>query len=558
MLSSDVSPKAIFWKVAKESFVTTLVIEDCLRRLRGEGNKCISIHAILDNFHAFGYKGDVMKKYKRLEWDSMWLTLESTCLQEMFIFIRGKRFKVGCRCCGEDITHMLGRDFTSISELLTILPFLAMFHRVLAPLRTHVDYSDVFENQFKDYDRSQFLGLDEYPYRMAYHTIVMKNAVMWKTCRPNIKPCNPIRQRPETVGSDHLILNAIINENKNRNRMGHFDGVWGDAVNALFLGKDAVSFHKILQQSFCHVLNSSMALEQAFRVYRNNGELELTDYDGSWESEENRVLELIASNAKFIMKVNWLHPSFPKKVPEGITFLNQDDQRILNELLTSASNELGYFHQVGAGLLELFLNDAEEGCPEANVYRSIPRVARLFAFSSANECENIFTQEGRRKKEEPYVYVVQSVVPVETWAHCVGLGLKKVIEEDRNYHLVINDGVATIEWVPEDFKLECNFAASSFLQRLEHGKWAKLSQNFEKHLKDWASSAIGMRPQRSFFSLNLLQPFQAKVTNKGNAKNEYMGLVETQLSLGHAYCEGTPGHQKAMEKITNACFLEAS
>ena len=37
-----------------------------------------------------------------------------------------------------------------------------------------------------------------------------------------------------------------------------------------------------------------------------------------------------------------------------------------------------------------------------------------------------------------------------------------------------------------------------------------------------------------------------------------MGLAETQLSLGHAYCEGTPSHQKDMEKITNACFLEAS
>ena len=120
----------------------------------------------------------------------------------------------------------------------------------------------------------------------------------------------------------------------------------------------------------------------------------------------------------------------------------------VNELLTSKSNKLKYFHQVGSGILEHYLNDAEEGCPVANVYRNIPWVARLFAFSSANRCENMFTQEGRRKKEEPYVYVVQSVVPVVTWAHCVGLGLKKVIEEDRNYHLVINDGVATIEWVP--------------------------------------------------------------------------------------------------------------
>ena len=126
--------KNLFRIVAKDSFGTASVIEDCPRRLRGDGNKCISLHAILDNFHAFGYKGDVTQKYKRFEWDSMWLTLESTCLQEMFIFKRRQRFKVGCRCCGEDITHMLGRDFTSISELLTILPFLAMFHRVLAPL----------------------------------------------------------------------------------------------------------------------------------------------------------------------------------------------------------------------------------------------------------------------------------------------------------------------------------------------------------------------------------------------------------------------------------------
>ena len=106
------------------------------------------------------------------------------------------------------------------------------------------------------------------------------------------------------------------------------------------------------------------------------------------------------------MKVDWLDKSFPKKVSEDLKFLNQDDQRKVNELLISTSNALEYFHQVGAGILEHYLNDAEEGCPEADVYRNIPWVARLFAFSSANGCENIFTQEGRGKTEEPCVYVV--------------------------------------------------------------------------------------------------------------------------------------------------------
>ena len=46
------------------------------------------------------------------------------------------------------------------------------------------------------------------------------------------------------------------------------------------------------------------------------------------------------------------------------------------------------------------------------------------------------------------------------------------------------------------------------------------------------------------------------VTNKQTGKHKYMGLAVTTFALGHAYCEGTPSHQKAMEKITNACFLE--
>ena len=87
----------------------------------------------------------------------------------------------------------------------------------------------------------------------------------------------------------------------------------------------------------------------------------------------------------------------------------------MNKILASEDNPYKFFHQFGHAVLEYYLNSLQRGCSDADVYKKIPRVARLFAYTSSNGCDDVYTQAGRRKNGiEPYVYVMRSEVERST------------------------------------------------------------------------------------------------------------------------------------------------
>ena len=117
----------------------------------------------------------------------------------------------------------------------------------------------------------------------------------------------------------------------------------------------------------------------------------------------------------------------------------------MNKILSGKDNSFDFFHQLGHGVLEHYLRRAPEGCSDADVYKKIPRVARLFAFSSSNGCDDIYTQAGRRKNGiEPYVYVMRSLVQLST-LDALPAGLKDVIFKDRNHDVTWNGDIAIID-----------------------------------------------------------------------------------------------------------------
>ena len=110
------------------------VIEDCPlpRRFRAQKNKCISMDAIMRYFHYFATKQHTrsfLGIFPR-DWNSMNCTLEITCIRAMFVYKRGRHFKVGCGCCCNDATSL---EFSSLSEVFEIMPSLAIIHRLVEP-----------------------------------------------------------------------------------------------------------------------------------------------------------------------------------------------------------------------------------------------------------------------------------------------------------------------------------------------------------------------------------------------------------------------------------------
>ena len=117
----------------------------------------------------------------------------------------------------------------------------------------------------------------------------------------------------------------------------------------------------------------------------------------------------------------------------------------MNKILSGKDNSFDFFHQLGHGVLEYYLEGAQDGHHNADVYKKIPRVARLFTFSSSNGWDKVYTQAGRRKNGiEPHVYVMRFLVQLST-LDALPAGLKDVILNDQNHDVTINDDVATID-----------------------------------------------------------------------------------------------------------------
>ena len=74
--------------------------------------------------------------------------------------------------------------------------------------------------------------------------------------------------------------------------------------------------------------------------------------------------------------------------------LPNQDRQVLNEILNDPNNDLEFFHQLGQGLIDSYLKTADSDSVHAALYRKMPRCSTLHAFSAANQCENIYTQDG--------------------------------------------------------------------------------------------------------------------------------------------------------------------
>ena len=175
----------------------------------------------------------------------------------------------------------------------------------------------------------------------------------------------------------------------------------------------------------------------------------------------------------------------------------------MNNILSSKDNPYKFFHQLGHAVLEYYLNRLQKECSDENVYKKIPRVARLFAFISSNGCDDVYTQAGRRKNGiAPHVYVMRSEVEGSTLDD-LPAGLMNVILNDPNHDVTWNGDVATIDWVPEESELttDKNYREKAFFDSLKHGVWTKLGKKSRASFQKWAGTRADIQHQRGFFFL---------------------------------------------------------
>ena len=107
-----------------------------------------------------------------------------------------------------------------------------------------------------------------------------------------------------------------------------------------------------MEAAFVSVISNVQSIEEAFPDDREEGGVQLTDYDGSWESEENKGLSFLLYAVHKVMRVQWHHTSFPRFVPDDFTDITDQDRQVLNEVLDDPNNDLSYFHQLGQGLID--------------------------------------------------------------------------------------------------------------------------------------------------------------------------------------------------------------
>ena len=211
--------------------------------------------------------------------------------------------------------------------------------------------------------------------------------------------------------SDQLVLSAITNE-KNAAAAGNSSKLfqfWADVVDVFFIGEGIDTELNRMNHGFERVITGRVKIESAFGGKREESGVILTDYDGTWDSKEHKALAALFNGVTSIMKVDWLDKDFPRWVPEDFALMCDGDQQTLEDMLNDRSVDTSFFHQLGSGVLDAYLQSAPPNSPFAKPYRALPRVATLYAFSSSNKCENIYTKEGRdRKLSHSNIYVLRS------------------------------------------------------------------------------------------------------------------------------------------------------
>ena len=142
--------------------------------------------------------------------------------------------------------------------------------------------------------------------------------------------CQPDRdtqKHDNCLGDDQCLYSAIINEQHHARAMAARDWMHSDLVESLFFDKEGKNLHRGLEYGFCRVLKGEEIIGDVFTETVEKQSLVLTESEINWDSDDNKISELLFSSGEYIMFVNWHDDSFPTRVPQGLAYLERDDQK---------------------------------------------------------------------------------------------------------------------------------------------------------------------------------------------------------------------------------------
>ena len=183
---------------------------------------------------------------------------------------------------------------------------------------------------FGDLDNTNdgFWKLDSSPHTLRGYPPYMEYAAERFLCLAT--PCQPDRdtqKHDNCLGDDQCLYSAIINEQNHAGAMAARDWMHSDLVESLFFDKEGKNFHQGLEYGFCRVLTGEEIIGDVFTETVEKQSLVLTESEINWDSDDNKISELLFSSGEAIMKVDWRDDSFPTRVPQGLAYLERDDQK---------------------------------------------------------------------------------------------------------------------------------------------------------------------------------------------------------------------------------------
>lgn len=544
-----------FRKSLEKSITTRNILEHCPNP-RAASSMCISVGKILDNQIEFGPKelgGHKLDAYKKRS-----VSLERILVSSVVVYkcSDSEFFRLGCKCCGEDVHNDKGGNYGSVHEALEDAYYSAVYHRLVTMLK------DPCLKQVYDSSRiEEYPTIREYPYQIRPHHISLPgNYSHVKTCRRDFST------HDSCLGDDQLILSSIYSECADYDEAGAFQNkayLFGDLVRSSLL--EGKKEHDDLEDIFIEVLGDEEKINLHFHTAVDSS-LTLQENDGSWKSTGTHELQtVLVTYLNSVMKVDWRDDSFPTHIPDDLELPQHKDRDILRGILESRSNKFKFLHQLG--ILPSYLHHAPHTSSVAAMYRALPTVAIPYAFECANKCKNIFTQEGRTSiVPSSVVFVMKSIVPSGNLTN----EIKMAIHRDGTTTSITDDGHNNyiVEWIADNSMIGCKDSrisekngCDSLLAQLKHGTWVGIDQGVSRSIQRSVRSEVDGYSPRSF-SVVSLNPFISRmVSTSDEGKVEHrstIGLAKLQNAVSIAFFHGTVPHQKAMEKVTNVCFQEGS
>ena len=191
--------------------------------------KGISIGALLDNVHGLRtsdvWNGKYNTPRRHLKWFRMSVYLERVCASAVVIYPIDGKFRLGCRCCGNDIHVPDEGSYSTIHEAMEYIPGASLTHRLLNHLVRE------FPNPSGDF---QSASTTNFPYRIDRRDLhLMYNK--------SITACTPDPNKHDScLGDNQLILSTILSADP------HYDvwqmGMWTDIIKSVFNGTKAKIF----------------------------------------------------------------------------------------------------------------------------------------------------------------------------------------------------------------------------------------------------------------------------------------------------------------------------